>query len=516
MKAHVVMIPHGLLHLRAQLEAHGHEVDILDFNCPGESRSIGHLQHFDAVGLSVMSVQLRHATEIADALQDRVRVVWGGVHCMLDPLSIMKRYPHHFVVMGEGEIPIVRLTEYLEGKQSVEWLRTQEGICFTDKEPVMNRPFINRDLNELADIDFFRLPRLERYIRQRPLFFDDDFPHLTYLASRGCHWNCSFCINSVYRKHGARYRQKSIDKVRRETERVLDNFDIHLVWCLDEDFFLDKKYTDEWKIYAKEKQFYWFAQARFNYFHGSLLSEDRIRDLVQHGLFQLGMSIETGSEDVRNKVINKQVKDSDITQSVQRIANSVGDRLSVSTSFIVFFPGDTPESRRLIIWWMDYLTKRINIAFTGPLVYRPYPGTKLYEIAEQVVLGDLDYYTNKLHPDGSDLSRADNYEAAFYSEIVRVFFHSRFRNFSLRTEASGAPSLVLGPKGGRPGWTEQLRLVATWILMVPILARLRVNFWGCFLEPHVYGFLVVNTRKLLGAWRRINNRFRSGNGESPR
>ncbi len=120
-------IPHGLLQLTAELKKMKHECTIVDFNNGAITYNYDKLKRFDIVGLSVMTTQLKHASEIADYLGDAVKVVWGGAHCLFDPLSILNRYKSHYVVSGDGERPLVKLLDYLEGRVDLETLSRQGG-----------------------------------------------------------------------------------------------------------------------------------------------------------------------------------------------------------------------------------------------------------------------------------------------------------------------------------------------------------------------------------------------------
>lgn len=487
-------LPHALLQLYAELSCFGYDIDIIDYNDPDRLLLYAHLNHYDVVGISVMSTQLSHALEIANSISPRVFVIWGGIHCLLDPVSVLKRYPKHYVVSGEGEVPIVWLIEYFLGKHTREWLAHRQGICFHDKELIINKPYFNPDLNVLNDINYYHLPGLERYINKHIYYIQQTTYILSILVSRGCHWDCSFCINTIFKKHGARYRKKSIEKVRRETEKIIDNFNIHFVIPQDEDFFQDMKFVEQWKQYAKEKQFLWGANSRYNYFSENLLNEEKIRDLSDHGLFCFGMSIEAGNENIRNKILCKQVQDRHIIKAAQTIKNSKVESLCVNTSFIVYFPGDTHDSRIRIIKWMYFLTNNINITFSGPQVYREYPGSRLYALDHGHCEGDIDHYITGLDKSGTARSLTNKYETIFYSTILIDYFNSQFRFLSYKLDTNGNPYVTVQSGDSTVGWKKRFNVMIN-LLMLPIQIRLKTDCWVLFFEPSVIGFIVDKVRK---------------------
>lgn len=495
-------IPHGLLQISAELKKNGYICEILDFNNPDVKLSYSYLKKFDVVGLSVMTTQLRHATEIANSLDKNERVVWGGVHCLLDPLSIVNRYSNHFVVSGDGEQPLLRLLEYFKEEKDFDFIRNQEGISFYYNGPVINSPFFVKDLNTLKNIDYYDLPDFEKYCCKTFPFFEEPriINTLSILTSRGCSWDCSFCINSIYRKHKAFHRSKSIKKIKEETRKVIEDFNIKLVVLQDEDFFINRELVEQWKGYAHEKGFLWGADCRYNYFKENLINEEKLKDLLDSGLCFVGMSIEAGAENIRNRVLNKQLKNSDIYRTVEIIKKGAGKNLAINTSFIVDFPGDTTSNKIKIIQWMHYLSKNLNIAFSGPQIYRPYPGSKLYLLYKKHEDGNIDYYLNEITGVGaSKISIIKYFKMLFYSNLLPRYFNRKFKFFRLeQTNEKKMPSKKIINK--KVLKVENLLVALSFL---PIRFRLKFNYWGFFFEPLLMGLFFYPLHRLKQALNRI-------------
>lgn len=200
-KSQFLVMNQGLLQLAAEVKRAGHSCEILDFTDRGQAFSLDRLKRFDLVGLSVMTAQLWHAVEIAEALSSHVKVAWGGVHCLLDPLSILNGFPDHYVVSGEGEIPFVNLLEHLEGRRTTDWLSRQKGVCFSlEGRPHPAEPYFIADLEALADVNYQDHPNIARYIALGFHCFQQVIRSLIAVTARGCNWNCSFCINTICKK----------------------------------------------------------------------------------------------------------------------------------------------------------------------------------------------------------------------------------------------------------------------------------------------------------------------------
>ena len=490
-------IPHGLLQLAAELKAHGHEFAIVDFNNPDIPLEYEKLKRYDVVGLSVNTLQLGHAVEIAQSLGTSSRVIWGGIHCLLDPLSILNRFPKHFVVRGEGEIPLLNLANYLDDRNNLDWLREQDGVCFMDGgKPIINKAFFNSNLDKLNDIDYYCLPEFERYLYSDFYYTTNRVSSLGILVSRGCHWSCTFCINSLLAKHGGIYRTKSIEKIRRETEKIIDDFNIQFVNPSDEDFFLNKVLLKPWMQYAKEKGFFWAANCRYNYFVDSIINKNRLSDLMDHGLFAIGMSIEAGDENIRNEILKKKVSDSHIENAIKIIKDTVGDHLAVNTSFIVNFPGDTRDSRIKMLKIMNRLSREINITFSGPQAYRPYPGSELYDKGIKYKEGDLDFYIKGTAASGSLNAVLDN-ETYFYTHVARVFFNSRFRFYRYSMAKDGRGYLAIDTSGKKTGIVRWLLAAVIKVLFMPVTIRLHRDYWRMFIEPLAVGWIAKTMEKII-------------------
>lgn len=472
-------IPHGLMQIQADMKRAGHEADIWDYNLGGGVKhDESKLKNYDLIGLSAMSTQLPHAMTITETLPKGHPVVWGGVHANLDPASILNRFPDHFVISGEGEIPLLSLLEGLEQKHGKEWLAEQPGISFREKDKnILNKSYFHSDINELADVNYKDLPYFEMYLEHWEPWFGFNAKSLPVLVSRGCFWNCNFCINALYKKQGGNYRAKSFDKIRRETSELIDEYHFRFVEPRAEDLFGDRKLLAQWEAYAQEKNFLWCANARFNYLGKGLYSGEDIKRLSSHGFYNINMAVEAGCEQVRNDILNKKVTDKDIKKSVEIIQEIGKSRLAVGTSFVTHFPGDTPENRIEIIKLMDYLSKNTNILFSGPQIYRPYPGSKLYQFQEDKEEGNLDFYLDQFDEQGTPAQNASSLPGMFWGEMLMRYFNRRYEQLRY----PGDQELRVAGTTGKKPFSNLLLSIA----MAPIWLRLKLNFWGLFVDPYI-------------------------------
>ncbi|WP_462409061.1 B12-binding domain-containing radical SAM protein [Neobacillus sp. Marseille-QA0830] len=132
-----------------------------------------------------------------------ITIVLGGPEVSYDTMEWMEKYPEiDFIVVGEGEQSFKQLLTELSSP--AENLRNVHGVAFRDHNEVVFTPQRNKlDLKELPS----------------PYRFPEDASHLskrvTYIeTSRGCPFNCQFCLSSI--EVGVRYfdREKIKDDIR--------------------------------------------------------------------------------------------------------------------------------------------------------------------------------------------------------------------------------------------------------------------------------------------------------------
>lgn len=161
----------------------------------------------DLVGISCLfSAYYAEALDTAAAIKKvlpRIPIVLGGPHASAAPESVLVGGIVDYVVMGEGERPMVELAKALAGGGAIEnvpnlaWVEAGQ-IRFTAREP-------NYPVEELGAPDLSGLDPGHYRIGRRNL--------ATVVTSRGCPHGCDFCSSKEI--FGAAHR-------RRRTASVID------------------------------------------------------------------------------------------------------------------------------------------------------------------------------------------------------------------------------------------------------------------------------------------------------
>jgi radical SAM superfamily enzyme YgiQ (UPF0313 family) len=148
----------------------------------------------DLVGISApFSAYHREALACAEAIRRRrpVPVVAGGAHASALPESLLQSSAVDFVVLGEGERPLVELVRALAAGGDPSRV---PNLAFRRDGEVVRTPWEpNFPLAELPPPDLSDLPPGRYRLGKKPL--------AAVLSSRGCPRRCSFCaVHAVFRE----------------------------------------------------------------------------------------------------------------------------------------------------------------------------------------------------------------------------------------------------------------------------------------------------------------------------
>jgi radical SAM superfamily enzyme YgiQ (UPF0313 family) len=290
------------------------------------------------------------------AKPDIVTVV-GGAAVTSTPELILSSMPIDYGVLGEGERTIVELAEALrEGRDPARVpglvLRRNGGIVRTALRP----PIRDLDALPFPDLEAFQFPEWLR-IRWHaqpslpgPFFDVDEQPRLyEMVTSRSCPFRCTFCYHPL----GQKYRQRSLDNVFAEIDRVVRDHGINLLNVQDELFALDEERLLEFARRIRPYGLRWMAQWRVEMARPELL-----RTLRDSGLFMLGLGIESMSDTVLRSM-KKRTRRAQV-EAALTAAHEAGVR--VCGNIILGDPAETPATvAESMTWWLAHPEHDVNL-----------------------------------------------------------------------------------------------------------------------------------------------------------
>src|SRR3989304_5119136 len=383
---HPLFPPLGLAYLAAVLEQNDFEVRIMD--CPvcemNHEKLKADLASFEPtlVGIASMTATIPSALKSARVAKEAcpdAKVIMGGPHATFADTEILaEEAAVDLVVRGEGEETLLELAQ---NSPKLDRLGEIKGITFRENDQIVKTPdgpFI-QTLAELPRPAYKYLP-IEKYRIHGRKF-------LPIMTSRGCPFQCSFCVAS--QMFGAKFRARSPKNVVDELEWLRDEYEAEGVSFHDDTLTLDRKrildICDE--IIERKIRLAWGCQTRVDQVSREVLSKMR-----KAGCNEVSFGVESGCQRILDAV-HKRV-------SIQQCENAIkwakDEGLFVAVSTIVGYPGETKETMKQTL----DLIHRIEPDDVWLCLAPPYPGTELRALIESMgwkMSGDWTLY-NTMNP----------------------------------------------------------------------------------------------------------------------
>lgn len=322
------------------------------------------------------------------SLLPELKVILIGIHAGTLSGEILEKYPFiDYIVSGEPEWTILRLVNCILDHSD---MRDIKGLTYRSDTGITINPEIdfeqNIDTVGLPDwgkvnMDVYRLPIVDR-----------PFSLINY--SRGCPYQCNFCVS--YKYYGRKFRKRSIPSL---IEEIHYNLSIgirdFLFWS--EQMTFDKEhlhhFLDEIITTGLNQKIRWVCNSRVDGIDRIL-----IKKMKEAGCWQIAFGFESGNQDIL-KSMNKGNHQT-IAQSVEAAELAASCGIVVDGHFIIGYPGETIETVR----------ETIRIACNMPLAFAhfysatPFPGSALF--SEELTTKN-DFYWEKINQNNALLDTGD-------------------------------------------------------------------------------------------------------------
>lgn len=385
-----VTFPLGLAYLGAVLEQHGHEVVIIDslagFDPPTEAVDgvyrcgMTEAELVDAarrhnpglIGLTcAYTVQYPTTRSLAQALRRAlsVPIVLGGAHCSALPAETLAEGCFDYVVIGEGELPLLALCSHLErgtslnGVKGIAYRDTAGDTYAEDKEPMKEVNSLPMPARHLFD--------MSKYIYS-PYSHNGttlQMPYATMITSRGCPLKCSFCsVHTIWgRNNRTRDAQQTVDEI----EHLYRDYGVREIHFEDDMLTLDRQRIIDicHEIVARDLDITWTTP---NGVFVNTLNEPLLTAMKESGCYQLALAVESGSTFVLRDLMKKNVS-LEHARAVVKMMRQL--RMGVYFFLIIGMPGETEED---VLKTIEY-AKEVKPDEAYFSIATPYPGTPLYD-----------------------------------------------------------------------------------------------------------------------------------------
>ena len=286
------------------------------------------------IGFSVYYPNQLMTIEIARLIKEKDRskiIVCGGPQCMpeLGGIELLRHKWIDAIALYEGERTIVALANMVEERKKIDYCK---GIVFKKDGSLVNcgpqEAILNIDSLPFADFSYFTL---QKYANQN---------ELPLLASRGCFWNCAFCVGKL---NWQGYRSQSGERVFKEVVHQLQkypevNFFSFHDCLINGNISMLERFCELVIDHRKNgymKPIQWWCQAVIRPEMTTVLLEK----MKEAGCQRISYGIESGSQ----KVIDLMGKQFIISVASEVIRNTHKSGIKVVTNFMFGFPGEEED-----------------------------------------------------------------------------------------------------------------------------------------------------------------------------
>lgn len=366
----------GIAYIAACLQSQGYDCKIFDayFHSWSQAQLLQRVKDYnpDVAGLTAMTHEINQAADIAIRLKAHrnIPIILGGCHITALPQKTLAEFPvFDYGVYGEGEKTTLELlSKNIHQINQTQPLHGVKGLVFRDREQIVvneSRPFLTSE-----ELNILSYPALDDYYTIDTQALADKKSYYTIFTSRGCPYNCAFCMQVLGRK----VRRRSPQGVIHEMDYAIKNYGAHTFDFADEIFLFDDDHTKEvLKLFIQQglhNRIKWSALTRANFVTPELIALAK-----RAGCVRLEMGVESGDDEIL-KAIGKGITVEQVKKAVKIIKDA---GISLGTYYILGHPNEKSTTLRKTV----NLAVELNTDSIAVGLMVPYPGTRIFDLAMQ-------------------------------------------------------------------------------------------------------------------------------------
>ena len=361
----------------------------------------------DIVGLSCLDTSLLNTVVLSKAIKKKnknVKIILGGPGIFYNYSELMDNFIFiDYCIIGEGEIALEKLIDYLNGKISID---SVPSLVYRNGSHILaNKPAKCVDINALPYLCF------DLYDIQPA-----SLQSINCETGRGCPYKCTFCSTTTF--WGNQFRVKDPERIAEEIQyycslyKKISHFDFH-----SHDNFLTSKHFIKQLLNAVEKcnlKISWNCSSRIDQ-----LDDEFIEILKQSGCNYIDCGPESGSLRIR-KLINKDIN---YENTIKNIKKLIHNNIGIAVNFMFGFPTETLEE---IEETFEQACKCVGL--NADIVFcflSPIKGTKIYEQFEYLLINKAEEHIH----DFTD-TRANYLFGTDELRKVHPYFKNQIKMFS--------------------------------------------------------------------------------------
>ena len=412
--------PLGILRISSYLEKNGYDTDIYDINNlrPTDEELIENFKRVKptVVGLSgILShcyPYVQHVSKILRKLFPDIWIILGG-HLTGSSNVILEKTETDICVIGDGEIPFLKLIEYFKlhpTRRQLDYtgLDQIKGLAFIDEnnkfsvtgnaEQVPASEMIYHDSDKLKtglqmfngngisvheyyqsidNLSNFKESFLQGQLYPEGLSFYKKNKNKkigNLMTVRGCVARCTFC-----QRYTKGYRIHEVNDLENEIIKLKEKYNVRGLSLADENSLSNRKHSYELVRLLKKHDIYWTAGG----VRVTSVTYEDLKFYKEHNMLAIRFGIETGSQKILD-IMEKKFTTKDVYNAISNCK-----KLGIGTScdqLMVGMPGETREtvieSAQFVASLSYLLGKDWNTG--NPFMAMAIPGTPLYEYCQQI------------------------------------------------------------------------------------------------------------------------------------
>ncbi len=406
----------GLGYIAAVLEKHGYPIQYVDMFA--SNVTLGKLRAFLAkeppryVGITTDVATIntsRDVARIVKKINSKCTVIVGGFNIGLYPEEILD-FPYFDIgVIGEGELTIVDLMEKLEAGID---LGTVPGIAYKQDGKIHRTG--TREI--IRDLDALPYPARHLMPTKNYISSISKLGYLTtMLASRGCPFNCLYCIKD----HN--FRMRTPANVVDEIEHIVKELGIHEIYFCDPTFTVNQQRVIEIckEIIKRRLDVVWEAATRVD-----SVSPELLRWMKRAGCARIQYGIESGDPRVL-RLLRKRITISQIKDAFRWAKQN---DLDILASFMIGCPGDDLASIERTVDFAIKLDPQY-IVFTIATIG---PGTDMHDLAVKQGIVDENQWRRYMRGENKEMPNPIFTSKEYDRKKLEVLLKRAYRRFYLR------------------------------------------------------------------------------------
>lgn len=323
--------------------------------------------HPELVGITSMTIQFASALRVAQVVKEwdpGCLVVMGGPQVSAMPGNTIAWPAVDLAVTGEGEEAFREILRRRRAGRG-DWGDIPGVVSKGQRAP--QNPYL-----EVGNIDGLLPDR--HALTNVPAYGAEDLGLM--ITSRGCPYRCSFCCNFT-----RRVRYRSVEDVLAEVAQVQAEYGTRQFLFKDDSFTVNRKRVTGLceEILRRGMVFSWEITTR-----ADLLSEELVRLMKRAGCNRVAVGVESGDDEILK--IHEKGLDKEELRSTARLLKR--HRMFWTGYFMMTLPMEREEQ---IFKTLDFM-RELDPAYASVGVYKPYPGTGLFQEAVELglVLPEVD------------------------------------------------------------------------------------------------------------------------------